>query len=154
MIVYRVCHIDELDELIKGNFEELGKEYSREIMKDTNTHMYHDGIKYLHFFERIESIMYLRRVNGFYLCYYDIPEDLLDKGKGEGFYVKLDTMDRLVNVGEFAIPTSDLSMNNLIKIDRINSRIDLDDYIENPDLTRFMQEMYTVDKDKKLVKVL
>ena len=63
-------------------------------------------------------------------------------------------MDRLVNVSEFAIPTSDLSMNNLIKIDRINSRIDLDDYIEDPDLTRFMQEMYTVDKDKKLVKVL
>lgn len=154
MIVYRVCHIDELDDLIKGNFEGLGKEYSREIMKDTNTHMYHDGVKYLHFFERIESIMYLRRVNGFYLCYYDIPEDLLDKGKGEGYYVKLDTMDRLVNVSEFAIPTSDLSMNNLIKIDRINSRIDLDDYIEDPDLTRFMQEMYTVDKDKRLVKVL
>lgn len=154
MIVYRVCHIDELDNLIKGRFEELGKEYNREIMKDTNTHMYHDGVKYLHFFERLESIMYLRRVSGFYLCYYDIPEDLLDKGKGEGYYVKLDTMDRLVNVSEFAIPTSDLSMNNLIKIDRINSRIDLDDYIEDPDLTRFMQEMYTVDKDKKLVKVL
>ena len=60
MIVYRVCHIDELDNLIKGRFEELGKEYNREIMKDTNTHMYHDGVKYLHFFERIESIMYLR----------------------------------------------------------------------------------------------
>ena len=86
--------------------------------------------------------------------YIAMPEDLLDKGKGEGYYVKLDTMDRLVNVSEFAIPTSDLSMNNLIKIDRINSRIDLDDYIEDPDLTRFMQEMYTVDKDKKLVKVL
>ena len=154
MIVYRVCHIDELDSLIKGRFEELGKEYSREIMKDTNTHMYRDGVKYLHFFERLESIMYLRRVNGFYLCYYDIPEDLLDKGKGEGYYVKLDTMDRLVNVSEFAIPTFSLSMDNLIKIDRINSRIDLDDYIEDPDLTRFMQEMYTVDKDKKLVKVL
>lgn len=154
MIVYRVCHIDELDDLIKGNFDGLGKEYSREIMKDTNTHMYQEGVKYLHFFERIESIMYLRRVNGFYLCYYDIPEDLLDKGKGEGYYVKLDTMDRLVNVSEFAIPTSSLSMNNLIKIDRINSRIDLDDYIEDPDLTRFMQEMYTVDKDKRLVKVL
>lgn len=154
MIVYRVCHIDELDNLIKGRFEELGKEYNREIMKDTNTHMYHDGVKYLHFFERLESIMYLRRVSGFYLCYYDIPEDLLDKGKGEGYYVKLDTMDRLVNVSEFAIPTSDLSMNNLIKIDRINSRIDLDYYIEDPDLTRFMQEMYTVDKDKRLVKVL
>lgn len=154
MIVYRVCHIDELSDLIKGNFEGLGKVYSREIMKDTNTHMYQEGVNYLHFFERIESIMYLRRVNGFYLCYYDIPEDLLDKGKGEGYYVKLDTMDRLVNVSEFAIPTSSLSIDNLIKIDRINSRIDLDDYIEDPDLTRFMQEMYTVDKDKRLVKVL
>lgn len=154
MIVYRVCNIDELDDLIKGNFEGLGKTYSREIMKDNNTHMYQEGVKYLHFFERIESIMYLRRVNGFYLCYYDIPEDLLDKGKGEGFYFKLDNMDRLVNVSEFAIPTSSLSIDNLIKIDRINSRIDLDDYIEDPDLTRFMQEMYTVDKDKRLVKVL
>ncbi len=154
MIVYRVCNIDEIDLLNGGNFLDIGKEYSRDIMKDTNTHMYKDRVKYLHFFERIESIMYLRRVNGFYLCYYDIPEDLLDKYKGEGYYVKLDTMDRLVNVSEFAIPTSYLSMNNLIKIDRINFRIDLDDYLENPDLSRFMQEMYTVDKDKRLVKVL
>lgn len=153
MIVYRVCHIDELDTLLKGEFDKIGKCYSREIMKDTNTHMYQDGISYLHFFNRLESIMYLRRLTGFYLCYYDIPEDILDESNGVGYYVNLETMDRLVNVNEYAIPTSKLRMEHIIKIDRICGRIDLDDYLDNPDLSRFFCELYVRDEGMKLVKV-
>ena len=43
-------------------------------------------------------------------------------------------------------------MGNLIKIDRICGRIDLDDYLENPDLSRFFSELYVRDESNKLIK--
>lgn len=152
MIVYRVCHIDEMELLLNGNFNDAGKCYSRVLMKDTNKHDYMSGVKYMHFFDRLESILYLRRLTGFYLCYYDIPEGILEEGKGIGYYLDLSSFRNFDPVNEYAIPTSKLSMDYLVKIDRIDGRIDLDDYLENPDLSRYMNEMYVKDSDNRLVK--
>ena len=153
MIVYRVCKIDEFDCLINGiTFNGLGTYYDFDTSK-LNNHNYIENKNYMHFFKEVGSVIYLGEIKGNYLCYYDIPEDLLEQYKGEGYYTEPIMFMKQTKLVEYAIPSELIKQEYLIGIDRIKIEIDLDDYIEDPSLHDYVEMVYYQGEDKKLVKV-
>ena len=78
MLVYRVCSGAEIIKLFNdGNFSNVGNFFKKNTL---NTHDYKSDKKYLHFFQNIESVIYVE-TKGKFLCTYDIPNEMLEKYK-------------------------------------------------------------------------
>ena len=70
-----------------GNNENIGKTFSRNFFRRSNSHKYQEGVKYLHFFQNRKDIEKIRYEHGtraiqFYVCEFDIPKKLMKKGIG------------------------------------------------------------------------
>lgn len=153
MIVYRVCKKDEFDCIINGTcLDDLGSYYNFDTSK-LNTHRYVENEYYLHFFKDVGSIIFLGELKDNYLCYYDIPDDMLDLYKGLGFYNQPGVIYRKFNLDEYAIPSRLLSTEYIIGIDRIKIELEWEDYIDDPSLQDYVEVQYYQNKDKKLVKL-
>lgn len=84
-----------------------------------NTHNYKPNIEYLHFFHFYEdAIQYISNLRAItwdgrtFIALYDIPNEILDKYKGFGFYPE--NLYSNIPVLEYAIPYSELSNSFII----------------------------------------
>lgn len=125
MILYRVCKEDEMNAILSGDMNNVGR-----YCMDTcvNNHKYDSDKKYLHFFTAYEHIFYLNLSEGFYICEYDIPDELLEGKLGIGVYTDLVKFKTSVNIAEYAIDASSIDLNYLLKAQRICKYLDIDDY--------------------------
>ena len=86
MVVYRLCNEKEYNEIINSkNFNNVGKKFVSD--NKLNTYNYDNNKLYIHFFKNFESIFYLTTTKGYYICIYDIPNDILNENKSTGFYL-------------------------------------------------------------------
>lgn len=130
MLVYRLCKEVEIIEVLKSKkFKNVGKCFKPN--KNTNTHKYMNGVKYLHFFDDMANLFHFDTAEGYYICTYDIPYQLLDEYKGIGYYLDLYNFKTFEQVVEYAIPGSQLSFDYLMRIEEIKEDMDFDDFLYN-----------------------
>lgn len=148
MIVYRVCKEDEIN-LIFANkdFLDVGSNFS---CSEISTHKYNENKKYLHFFQKKDSILYLGVLKGRYICTYDIPEDILECHRGIGYYYNYFNYRNLNAVEEYAIETDLIKMSFLKSVGYIKEDIDFDDFIDDYDTANFIDVIYDSNNEKKL----
>ena len=120
MKVYRYVSNEELSLLLNKDYNKLGNVFDKKVFKDSNTHKYKDGKKYLHFFKDESMIKYIvgsfNKYYGsekkYFVCEFDIPKSLLAKTKGKGVYddVDLGGYDYIhKKITEYAICTDDFN---------------------------------------------
>lgn len=147
MFVYRVCSYEEIEFIFKNyDFSEVGNYFKESGL---NTHFYDANERYIHFFHDKEGIMN-RTLKNQYLCVYNIPDEILKDCDGIGYYSD-DCFETYIEVKEYAVKSSQIKFDYLIKVDRINAYIDLDDYIEDSELTKFLEPVYRKENGKKLI---
>ena len=123
MKVYRLCKEDEYIKIISNkNFKSIGKKFQNN--SKLNNHIYEEDKLYIHFFKNFDSIFYLNTNKNKYICIYSIPDKLLEKYKGTGFYLDRENFRNLENVDEYFIENSKKKFNYLDKIYKINNYID------------------------------
>lgn len=149
MIVYRICKKEELQKVIEdNNFTNTGYNFS---VSDLNTHNYNKNSKYLHFFLNKESIFYLRTLKDRYICVYDIPEDILNRYKGIGYYWDYINYRTLNKVTEYAIENKVIDLKFLKQVSYIKRDIDFEEYLDDYEMRNFIEIIYNCIEDKKLV---
>lgn len=139
MIVYRVCKKNEIDKIFEdNNFQNVGSNYYGTTI---NNHDYDVEKKYLHFFQNIDSILFLKTLKDRYLCVYDIPDNILNENVGIGHYWDFINYSDLKEALEYAISTDILTMDNLKQIYYIKNEIDYEELLEN-DIDSFIDIVY------------
>ena len=146
MLVYRLCKFEEVNKLLEEkNIDSIGVPASVFIniqqVKNVSSHEYDYHLDYLHFFKDLSSIFYYDTEDK-YLCTYNIADEILTNHKGQGFYLDFVNLRRLVAVDEFAIPTNELSFENVVKVEKIKEFIDYDDYIADSSLDDELKLIY------------
>lgn len=117
MKVYRYLGARELREILTGNTKTIGKTFSREFFRHSNSHRYKDGVRYLHFFQNkkdIEKIKFIHhKASGqFYVCMFDIPKKLMKKGVGK-YYNQRGYEPFVEKAKEYILPANDLDCSSL-----------------------------------------
>ena len=149
MLVYRICNNNEISKILTNkSLNEIGKKYHTN--KLINTHNYKNNIKYIHFYKDFNSIFYLNTNKNFYICTYNIPDNILDNCIGIGYYLDREFLRNIENVYEYAIDSKLVLFDYLLKIDKITDNIDFDDYIYNSYLDKL--ETIYLKQSKTLVK--
>ena len=157
MKVYRLCELDEIYSILaEKNFESIGKQC--EINKEKNNHKYNANKKYLHFFKDRSSLLYLNTKQGNFICVYDIPDDILKLYTGIDFYLDFINFKNYKSVNEFAIESEQIKFKYIKSIYMINKSFDLDDYIEDENLSKFLFQIYNKDntqdfKNEKMIQL-
>ncbi len=154
MLVYRICKEQELKTIFQEkSFDNIGDHYKNDINK--STHTYEENHKYIHFFEDYTDVFYLDSSERRYICTYDLDKDLLEQGKGIGFY-----LDRIMYqfkqcVVEYSIENEKINFNDLKKIEVIEEEIDFEDLLDNSYLNK-LSCLYenTKEKEKDKVKMI
>ena len=150
MLVYRVCSGNEIIKLFNdGNFSNVGNFFKKNTL---NTHNYKSDKKYLHFFQNIESVIYIE-TKGRFLCAYDIPNEILEKYKGFGNYMDVFNFSSLVSILEYAIEVDEMDFEYLESIDRIKSCLEIEDYLKDKNFTNFIDPVYKKETKKKVKKI-
>lgn len=153
MLVYRICSKQEIEQILNYNeFTAIGN-YGLTYLnnnKNKNNHMYKLDKLYLHFFKNKDSIFYMDTSEDRFICTYDIPEDILKTGMGTGKYPNYFNFNHLINVCEYAIESSLISFEYLLKVERIKEYIDIEDYMYDNELSEFVDAIY--DKKTKTLK--
>lgn len=126
MKVYRYLGARELGEILAGNNETIGKTFSRELFRRSNSHRYKNGVRYLHFFQKredIEKIKFEHRNTStqFYVCVFDIPKKLMKKGIGR--YDNQRGYEHFVEKAkEYILPAKDLDCSWLCSYEKYEDR--------------------------------
>jgi len=109
MKVYRYASHQEILQALYNGYEFIGMTKPVSNYK-VSSHFYKPGIKYIHFFKKIEHTKYIEEMykkqnslNGF-LCEYDIPKQMLLPGIGIGRYTD-DKRNKTVKLLQFAVPS-------------------------------------------------
>ena len=152
MLVYRLCKVGEVEKLLNNkDVNEIAIPGSNLIKKqqekNINSHCYNFQLSYLHFFKKLESIFYFYTADK-YICTYDIPDEILEKYEGEGFYLDYINFEKTQKTVEYAIPSNELDFSYLVKIDKINEVIDYEDYIFDPSLKDEIETIYLKEKGR------
>lgn len=129
MIVYRVCKKEEIDTILNDhNFQNVGK--FCQINDNLNTHSYADNKRYIHFFKDKASIFYVDLTQDMFICTYNIPNYLLEKFYGVGFYLDRFAEESLEveELDEYAIENEFINFDYLLKIERILEPLSASDY--------------------------
>lgn len=149
MLVYRICKKTEIEKIfIDNNFANVGYNFS---ISNLNNHNYNENCKYLHFFPQKGFIFYLGTLKDRYICIYDIPEDILNRCKGIGYYWNFINYSTLNEVTEYAIENYAVDLEFLKQVGYIKKDIEFEDYLDDYDLSNFIDIIYTSTDDKKLV---
>ena len=127
MIVYRIAKEEEIKTILgEESLENIGRECK--VDYKLNNHNYLPGKKYLHFYPDYGSIFYTSSQAKRYICTYDIPDDVLERSKGIGYYLDLEFYEHLQEVTEYAIETDILDFSYLKKIEMMTDLILFEDY--------------------------
>ena len=107
MIVYRFLGEKELNKILNGDIENLGRKF---IRSKCNTHRYNPNKKYIHFFRTKDGINEIQMLRKFdedkkYICEFDIPMLILMLGRGFGFYSSHGYDDDHTRQEEFRVST-------------------------------------------------
>ena len=141
MLVYRICKKNEIEKIFKEkSFENIGRYFEKN--SSLNNHNYEDVYRYMHFFDDKVNILYLNLSNH-YLCTYDIPEDILCKYVGIGYYWGFEFLDKLYEVREYAVKSEEINISFLKQVDYIKDFFEFDDYIYDENLTKFIEPIYS-----------
>ena len=155
MIVYRMCSQKEVDKILeKHYFDKIG--CKREIDPHLNTHQYQKGIYYMHFFLAEDSLFYSYLPINYCICTYDIPDDLVNKYFGFGYYPnregkKKGNYYQLETVKECAIPSQFIYFDYLKSVDILNGYPIYEDYL-NGTFSYFLDSYY--EKEEKIKKLV
>ena len=147
MYVYRICKGEEIQSILKNkSFDDVG--CSCVIDSKLNNHNYITSIKYVHFFEDYDSIFYLNVTRGYYICTYNIPNDILEKHKGIGNYLDRMFMEKLECVTEYAVPNECLKFEYLQKVDKVVNFVEFEDFLYD-EYDNKVSTVYEVSKKDK-----
>ena len=125
MKVFRLCDKNEIELILtQKSFSNIGHEC--EICSTKNTHTYIPGKKYLHFFEKEISLLYLFLKESTFVCIYDIPKDILNQTKGVGYYLNFINFTHLDEVTEYAIESEQVEFNYLKQVYAVKFDLDFD----------------------------
>ena len=107
MEVYRYLNQTELNNILQGNTNALGKEYEKPGKLRKSTHKYKEGTKYIHFFKSKSSMLMMSYIyhkldGNFFFCTFDIPLKVLAFHSGTGFY-PASGYDNMTELKEYAI---------------------------------------------------
>ena len=107
MEVYRYLHQSELNNILNGNTDKLGREFDKPGKERKNTHKYKEGVKYIHFFKSkssmlMTSYLYHKLDGNFFFCTFDIPLRVLAFNGGKGFYPARG-FDNITELKEYAV---------------------------------------------------
>lgn len=150
MLVYRICKEKEISQIFNHyNFNEIGQYYKK---TDINNHNYDENELYLHFFIKKDSIFYFNTTNGMYICTYDIPEDILEKYEGIGYYYDYINYRYICNVTEYAVKSREINFDFLERVELIKETIDIEDFLEEYELNGFLKIIYEKSTPKRLIK--
>ena len=148
MKVYRVCRINEVNNIL--NSKDFNLIYNINKNGSQNTHKYKEGVSYLHFFDKIENLLYLDLYNNYYISIYDIPYELLSLYKGKGIYYDFISFKSIVKIDEYAIPTYELNFDYLKEIYKITKTLDTEDFFDE-EYKDYLEKVYGEYKyEKKL----
>lgn len=155
MLVYRLCSKEEIDRIFKEkdftNVGTSGKEFIKEPGEDDlNTHFYESDKMYIHFFPKLVNLFYLYLEKGMYICYYDIPEEILNSYIGKGEYLDFFVHQAHIMVDEFAIESKRINFDYLKQVDLITKDIDIDDYFADESIDDFCKTIYEEGKISSL----
>lgn len=150
MLVYRLCHKDEIDKILgTKTFNDVGKRF--ETNPKVNTHKYDVTKIYLHFFKERACLAYLNLRENRFICTYDIPNEILNDAYGTGYYLDYCNFERLDSCDEYAIPREDLSFTYLQDVRIILTDIDVDDYLGDEIIDESTRVIYERGKSKRLL---
>ena len=153
MKLYRLCDKNEVYTIINDkSFENIGKKFKDNPKK--NTHHYNNNKKYLHFFENKDSLIYLNLSSNKYICYYDIPDNIILEKRGFGLYLDYVHFRNIILVPEYAIENEFLKFEYLKKIEVAKCYIDFEDYLDDENLSDFVEPIYENTKSKVLVNTM
>lgn len=126
MLVYRVCSQQEVEMIFDKGIENVG---SPNNGTDVNSHSYQYNVNYLHFFLYKSDILHIKSNKGSCICTYDIPREILDLYCGVGNYMDFINFKERCYAIEFTIPTKELQMTYLKKVDVLLQYIDYEDFL-------------------------
>lgn len=127
MELYRVCKEDELDNLFNDiDTSNIGRYCYPSCV---NTHMYDLNKKYLHFFTKFSDIFYLNLRKGYYICEYNIPDNILEGRFGTGRYTDLIKFKSCIDVEECILENNEINFDYLVKVYKIKEKMDIEDLI-------------------------
>ena len=119
-IVYRFVTEQEKVALENNDISKLGGLWHN--LKAGNTHRYKKGVKYMHFFDKKEDAITIYREFGKakqYFCTYSIPNKILRKYVGKGFYIPIG-YDDYTTIKEYAIPSAEFDTSWIVSINPTN----------------------------------
>ena len=150
MIVYRLCTYDEAKEILATeSFNTVGKPGKEFVniqqQKNISNHIYNYHKNYLHFYADKASIFYLN-VDNNCICTYNIPDDILAKRLGEGYYLDLANQRRIVKVPEYAIDVDELQFDYLETVEYAREYVDVDDFFVDSTLKDHVEPIYNKEK--------
>ncbi|MDE5539154.1 MAG: hypothetical protein K2J20_01560, partial [Bacilli bacterium] len=124
--IYRACSREEVDYLLdNGDIKEMG---SFCCYLGCNSHKAEIGCKYLYFFLSKKAILYMCPEEGMCVCTYDIPEDVLAKYEGVGYYSDYIRGTLIISVKEFAVKSEEMKFEYLKKAELLLKDIDYRDF--------------------------
>ena len=155
MLVYRYCSKREINKIFEHHyFDKIGCQ--RDIDLHVNTHQYKKDVYYMHFYLAEDSLFYSYLSKDYCICTYEIPDDLVNKYLGAGYYPnregkKIGNDYLLESVLECAIPSQFIYFDYLKKIDVLNESPLYEDYLKGT-FPYFLDTYYKKEENcKKLV---
>ena len=150
MIVYRLCSNEEVKEILDSKslatVGKTGKDlFAIQQRENVSNHNYFCENRYLHFFADKASIFYLNVGNNC-ICTYNIPDEILADGLGEGYYHDLVNYQRMVKVLEYAIDVSLLSFDWLERIEYVSDCLNTKDALVDNPITDNIKVLYNKQK--------
>ena len=155
MLVYRLSPKEEIDKILKNkslkNAGTLGKVYIKEEGEiNLNNHHYEENEYYMHFFPKLRDILYINPEKDMYLCFYDIPEEILNKNLGFGQYKDIFALTTYIKTPEYCIKTKDLDFDYLEEINLITDNTYMEDFFFFFTLSKFQKNIYKKEKQKTI----
>ena len=150
MKLYRVCKEKEGEIILNtGDFSSLGSNYRNGFKNDFD---YEPGKKYLHFFKYFGDIHYLNLFKGYYICEYDIPDEILPE-PSYGSYLDFVSFKKYDILEEYVIESSLIKFEYLTEMHRLLEFIDYEDYVFGK-MHTMLEEVYKKDSELKYEKKL
>lgn len=140
MIVYRNSEEKEIKKVLTNkSYNDIGS--ICEENPDKNTFKYLKNTLYIHFFKNKYCLLYMDTSSGRYICTYNIPDSILEKHFGYGFYLDLISFKTKCKIEEYAIPSNLIDFKYLENIDILTSFVDYEDVL-NDEWNSFTRKIY------------
>lgn len=119
MKAYRYLREEELNSILAGDVENIGREYDAKKFSKVNSHKYKQGVKYLHFFRNRKGIKHIQDLHktdfsDYYICEFEIPMLVMMRYLGYGIYETGGYKYYNEKFAEFAIPSSEIKPEYLV----------------------------------------